>query len=66
MADKIERFTNYRIRNLDRAEQEYYRTLQRTLDKIEDDVVKLAGRDLPTQAGKLIELQAAIAIRPRS
>ena len=42
MADKVERFTNYRIRNLDRAEQEYYRTLQRTLDKIEDDVVKLA------------------------
>ena len=65
MADKVERFTNYRIRNLDRAEQEYYRTLQRTLDKIEDDVVKLAGRDLPTQAGKLIELQAAIAIRPK-
>ena len=65
MADKVERFTNYRIRNLDRAEQEYYRTLQRTLDKIEDDVVKLAGRDLPTQAGKLIELQAAIAIKPK-
>ena len=65
MADKVERFTNYRIRNLDRAEQEYYRTLQRTLDKIEDDVVKLAGRELPTQAGKLIELQAAIAIRPK-
>ena len=65
MADKVERFTNYRIKNLDRAEQEYYRTLQRTLDKIEDDVIKLAGRDLPTQQGKLIELQAAIAIRPK-
>ena len=51
--------------NLDRAEQEYYQTLQRTLDKIEDDVVKLAGRELPTQAGKLIELQSAIAIRPK-
>ena len=58
-------FGLYRIKNLDRAEQEYYQTLQRTLDKIEDDVVKLAGRELPTQAGKLIELQSAIAIRPK-
>ena len=65
MADKVRKFTIYRIKNLDRAEQEYYRTLQRTLDKIEDDVIKLAGRELPTQAGKLIELQAAIAIRPK-
>ena len=65
MAYKVRQFTIYRIKNLDRAEQEYYRTLQRTLDKIEDDVIKLAGRELPTQAGKLIELQAAIAIRPK-
>ena len=65
MADKVRKFTIYRIKNLDRAEQEYYQTLQRTLDKIEDDVVKLAGRELPTQAGKLIELQSAIAIRPQ-
>ena len=65
MSDVVRRFTLYRIKNLDRAEQEYYRTLQRTLDKIEDDVVKLAGRELPTQQGKLIELQAAVAIRPK-
>ena len=65
MADKVRQFTLYRIKNLDRAEQEYYQTHQRTLDKIEDDVVKLAGRELPTQAGKLIELQSAIAIRPK-
>ena len=65
MADKVRQFTIYRIKNLDRAEQEYYQTLQRTLDKIEDDVVKLAGRELPTEAGKLIELQSAIAIRPQ-
>ena len=65
MADKVRQFTLYRIKNLDRAEQEYYQTLQRTLDKIEDDVVRLAGKELPTQAGKLIELQAAIAIRPK-
>ena len=65
MADKVRQFTIYRIKNLDRAEQEYYQTLQRTLDKIEDDVVKLAGRELPTQAGKLIEQQSAIAIRPQ-
>ena len=65
MADKVRQFTIYRIKNLDRAEQEYYQTLQRTLDKIEDDVVKLAGRELPTQACKIIELQSAIAIRPK-
>ena len=65
MADKVKQFAIYRIKNLDRAEQEYYRTLQRTLDKIENDVVRLAGRDLPTQQGKLIELQAAVAIRPK-
>ena len=65
MADKVKQFTIYRIKNLDRAEQEYYRTLQRTLDKIENDVVRLAGRDLPTQQGKLIELQSAVAIRPK-
>ena len=65
MADKVRQFTIYRIKNSDRAEQEYYQTLQRTLDKIEDDVVKLAGRELPTQAGKLIELQSAIALRPQ-
>ena len=65
MADKVRQFTIYRIKNLDRAEQEYYQTLQRTLDKIEDDVVRLAGKELPTQAGKLTELQAAIAIRPK-
>ena len=65
MADKVRQFTIYRIKNLDRAEQEYYRTLQRTLDKIENDVVALAGRELPTQKGKLIELQAAVAIRPK-
>ena len=65
MADKVRQFTIYRIRNLDRAEQEYYRTLQRTLDKIEDDVVRLAGKELPTQAGKLTELQAAVSIRPK-
>ena len=65
MSDVVRRFTLYRIKNLDRAEQEYYRTLQRTLDKIENDVVKLAGRELPTQQGKLIELQAAVAIRPK-
>jgi len=63
MADKVEKFTLYRIRNLDRAEQEYYKSLIRTLDKIEKDVIALASRDLPTDKGKLIELKAAIAIR---
>ena len=37
----------------------------RTLDKIEDQIVSLVDRDLPRQAGKLIELQSAVAIRPK-
>ena len=65
MANIVENFTNYRIRSIEIAEAEYYETLIRTLDKIEDDVVRLAGKDLPTQAGKLIELQAAVSIRPK-
>ena len=65
MADRVQRFAFYRIRNIERAEQEYYRSLIRTLDKIEKDVIALAGRDLPTDKGKLIELRAAIAIRPK-
>ena len=36
-----------------------------TLDRIEREVVSLANRDLPTSNGKLIELQSAIAIRPK-
>ena len=39
MSDVVRRFTLYRIKNLDRAEQEYYRTLQRTLYKIEDGTI---------------------------
>lgn len=65
MADRVQRFAFYRIRNIERAEQEYYRSLIRTLDKIEKDVIALAGRELPTDKGKLIELRAAIAIRPK-
>ena len=65
MADRVQRFAFYRIRNIERAEQEYFRSLIRTLDKIEKDVVSLAGRELPTDKGKLIELKAAIAIRPK-
>jgi hypothetical protein len=65
MADKVQKFAIYRIRNLDRAEQQYYKTLIRTLDKIEKDVIALAGRELPTDKGKLIELNAAINIRPK-
>lgn len=65
MADRVQRFAFYRIKNLDRAEQQYFRSLVRTLDKIEKDVIDLAGRELPTDKGKLIELRAAVAIRPK-
>jgi hypothetical protein len=64
MADIVKDATFYRIKQIELAEAEYYKSLIATLDRIEREVVSLAGR-LPTQDGKLIELQSAIAIRPR-
>ena len=65
MSDIVKDLTNYRIKGIEKAEVEYYEALTRTLDKIEDQIVSLVDRDLPRQAGKLIELQSAIAIRPK-
>ena len=64
MSDIVKDATRYRIKQIELAEAEYYKSLIATLDRIEREVVSLAGR-LPTQDGKLIELQSAIAIRPR-
>jgi hypothetical protein len=64
MSDIIKDATQYRIKQIELAEARYYETLIKTLDKIEAEVVSLAGR-LPTTDGKLIELQSAIAIRPQ-
>ena len=64
MSDIFKDATLYRIKQIELAEAEYYKSLVATLDRIEREVVSLAGR-LPTQDGKLIELQSAIAIRPR-
>ena len=64
MSDIVKDATLYRIKQIELAEAEYYKSLITTLDRIEREVVSLAGR-LPTQDGKLIELQSAIAIRPR-
>ena len=64
MADIVQKSTEYRIKQIELAEAQYYKSLVATLDRIEKDVVSLANR-LPTQDGKLIELQSAIAIRPR-
>jgi hypothetical protein len=65
MADIVEDATKYRIKQIELAEAKYYKTLTSTLDRIEREVVSLANTDLPTQDGKLIELQAAVAIRPK-
>ena len=65
MADIVQEATEYRIKQIELAEAKYYKTLTSTLDRIEREVVSLANRDLPTQDGKLIQLQAAIAIRPK-
>ena len=65
MADIIQKTTEYRIKQIELAEAQYYKSLVATLDRIEREVVSLANRDLPTSNGKLIELQAAVAIRPK-
>ena len=65
MADIVQKSTEYRIKQIELAEAKYYKTLTSTLDRIEREVVSLANRDLPTSDGKLIELQSAIAIRPK-
>ena len=65
MADILETSTQYRIKQIEFAEAEYYQQLTKVLDKIEDDITSLAHKSLPTTDGKLIELRAAIAIRPQ-
>ena len=65
MSDIVQKSTEYRIKQIEIAEANFYRTLTETLDRIEREVVALANRDLPRTDGKLIELQSAIAIRPK-
>jgi len=65
MADIVKDLTNYRIKGIEKAEIEYYKQLTQTLDRIEAQIVSLADQQLPRQAGKLIELQSAVAIRPK-
>ena len=64
MSDIVKDATLYRIKQIELAEAEYYKSLITTLDRIEREVVSLASR-LPLTDGKLIELQSAIAIRPQ-
>jgi len=65
MANIIKDATEYRIKQIEIAEAKYYKTLIKTLDRIETQVTALAIKDLPLQDGKLIDLQSAIAIRPK-
>ena len=64
MADIIQKTTEYRIKQIELAEAQYYKSLVETLDRIEREVVASASR-LPLTDGKLVELQSAIAIRPQ-
>ena len=64
MADIVKDATFYRIKQIELAEAEYYKSLIATLDRIEREVVSSASK-LPLTDGKLVELQAAIAIRPQ-
>jgi len=66
MADIIQELTEYRIKGIEQAEIEYNKNLTQTLDRIEREIVNIADTDLPrTTDGKLIQLQSAIAIRPK-
>jgi len=64
MADIVKDATLYRIKQIELAEAEYYKSLITTLDRIEREVVSTASK-LPLTDGKLVELQSAIAIRPQ-
>ena len=64
MSDIVKDATLYRIKQIELAEAEYYKTLVKTLDKIEREVILLVST-LPLTDGKLVELQSAIAIRPQ-
>ena len=64
MADIVKDATEYRIKQIELAEAQYYKSLINTLDRIEREVIATASR-LPLTDGKLVELQSAIAIRPR-
>ena len=64
MSDIVKDATLYRIKQIELAEAEYYKSLIKTLDRIEREVVATASK-LPLTDGKLIELQSAIAIRPQ-
>ena len=64
MADIVKEATEYRIKQIELAEAQYYKSLINTLDKIEREVIASASR-LPLTDGKLVELQSAIAIRPQ-
>ena len=64
MSDIVKDATLYRIKQIELAEAQYYKSLVETLDRIEREVVATASR-LPLTDGKLIELQSAIAIRPQ-
>jgi hypothetical protein len=64
MSDIVKDVITYRIKQIEIAEANYYKTLIKTLDTIEKQVVSSIGT-LPLTDGKLIDLQSAIAIRPQ-
>ena len=64
MSDIVKDATLYRIKQIELAEAEYYKSLIATLDRIEREVISSVSK-LPLTDGKLIELQSAIAIRPQ-
>jgi len=64
MSDIVKDATLYRIKQIELAEAEYYKSLITTLDRIEREVISSVSK-LPLTDGKLVELQSAISIRPQ-
>jgi len=64
MADLIENVADYRIKQIQIAEAEYYEQLINLLDRIERQVANLVNQKLPTDAGKLFNLQSAVNFQP--
>jgi len=64
MADLIENVADYRIKQIQIAEAEYYEQLINLLDRIERQVANLVNQKLPTDAGKLFNLKSAINFQP--
>ena len=65
MSDIVQKSTEYRIKQIELQEAQYYKSLVNVLGTIEDEVVTAARNQVEISDGTLVRLQSAIAIRPQ-